>query len=184
MSDIAKIGLYHNLFQGCLVIFLVCAGIAVVLFFVLDIRKVIGYLTGRTAKRQIEKLEEDNASSGRLRKKNHSSMQKVDKKMQQDMGVRGSVTPGARKVENVVQQASGESVLQTEREIQETALLNNGETETSLLESGNTEQMEEYSPKQGREEPNATSLLRDEKIQKRTFRIEREIMLIHAEEVI
>lgn len=129
MSDIDRIGLYHNLFLGCLVIFLICLAVAVVLFFVLDIKKVIGYLSGRTAKRQIEKLEEINESSGRLRKKNHSSMQKVDKKMNTE---RISAQPG------------------------------------DSLESG----MEQ------------TALLKNVDRAVRTFRIEREIIFIHTEEVI
>lgn len=59
MNDISgRIGLYHNLFLNCLVLALICLVLAVVLFFVLDIRSTLGYLTGRRAKKKIEELEE------------------------------------------------------------------------------------------------------------------------------
>lgn len=172
MNDISKIDLYHNLFLGCLIVFFICAAIAAVLFFVLEIRKVIGYLTGRTAKRQIERLETENDLSGQMRKKNHSSMQKVDKKMQREMGVKGTALPGARKVENAVQAA------------QETELPVCGEKETSLLESGSTEKIEMYSNVPEKSTLEETILLQKSDARNRTFRIEREIMLIHTEEVI
>ncbi|MCD8217411.1 MAG: hypothetical protein LUD01_05105 [Clostridiales bacterium] len=136
-----RITLYGNLFLTCLA---VCIGLAVlagVLFFVLDIRSVFGYLTGRMAKRQIQQMEEEIAQSGRLFRKTRSTMQYVDEHLKEDMGISGAAVPGARKVENLIRSASlllrdGEqaaSLLQGEE--QETFLLQGEEQETLLLRS-------------------------------------------------
>ncbi|MCD8046373.1 MAG: hypothetical protein LUE90_07055 [Clostridiales bacterium] len=55
-----NITLYHNLFLGCLIACIVLAALAVLLFFVLDIRSVAGYLTGRSRRARIRKMEEEN----------------------------------------------------------------------------------------------------------------------------
>ncbi len=54
---IQKITLYHNLFQGCLILALICLVIAVVLFFLLDIKEVIGYLSGRQRRKKVKEME-------------------------------------------------------------------------------------------------------------------------------
>lgn len=51
MGNIELYELYHNLFLGCLIACIVHAAIAVFIFFALDIRGVIGFLSGRTAKK-------------------------------------------------------------------------------------------------------------------------------------
>lgn len=64
-EDITKrIELYHNLFLACLVLFLICLVVAAALFFILDIADVVGYLTGRRARRQIQKTERENEADG------------------------------------------------------------------------------------------------------------------------
>ena len=76
MNDIGiKIELYHNLFQGSLMLALFFFGMAVILFFMLDIRATLGYLTGSYAKKRIRELEEATAASGRLMKKQRTNMQ-------------------------------------------------------------------------------------------------------------
>ena len=58
MNDVGgTISLYHNLFLICLISAIVCLIVAVALFFVLDIRAVIGYLTGRHNKKEVAFLE-------------------------------------------------------------------------------------------------------------------------------
>ena len=76
MNDIGtKISLYHDLFQASLVLALTFLVIAVALFFLLDIRSTLGYLTGRHAKKMIKELEAATAVSGRLMKKQRTNMQ-------------------------------------------------------------------------------------------------------------
>lgn len=66
-EDITKsIALYHNLFLACLVLFLICLGVAAALFFILDIADVVGYLTGRKARKQIQKTERANEAGRSL----------------------------------------------------------------------------------------------------------------------
>lgn len=182
MEDIAgKIQLYHNIFTVCLVLSLVCLVLAVALFFVLDIRSVLGYLTGRQRRRKVKEMEAANAVSGRLMRE-QSSMQHVAQEMKEEMGVRQIQTPGARKVEKVVeelpvsevqQEKQQEAPVQEKRqpspaELQEMRRTEPvRETETTLLkEDGSTEVLYESTAPQG------------------TFTIEREIILIHTEEVI
>lgn len=178
MEDIAgKIQLYHNIFTVCLVLSLVCLVLAVALFFVLDIRSVLGYLTGRQRRRKVKEMEAANAVSGRLMRE-QSSMQHVAQEMKEEMGVRQIQTPGARKVEKVVEElpvseVPKEAPVQEKQqpspaapqEMQRTEPVR--ETETTLLkEDGSTEVLYESTAPQG------------------TFTIEREIILIHTEEVI
>lgn len=106
MNDIGgKISLYHNLFQICLILALVFLVLALVLFFVLDIRSIIGFLTGRRAKKGIKALETATALSGRLMPKERNNMQYVAQEMKDDMGVRQKARPGIRKVEHAVEVA-------------------------------------------------------------------------------
>ena len=87
MNDvIQQINLYNNLFKVCLALALIFLVVAITVFFMLDIRSTIGYLTGRRAKKQIKELEAANAQSGRLMSKGRS-MQYVDQKMKSDMGL-------------------------------------------------------------------------------------------------
>ncbi len=59
MNDLSeKISLYQNLFQICLILSMICLLIAVTVFFVLDIKSTIGYLTGRQTKKGIKELQE------------------------------------------------------------------------------------------------------------------------------
>ncbi len=191
MADVtAKIELYHRLFLVCLGLAILCLVLAIVLFFVLDIRTVLGYLTGRSAKKKIRELEADNAKSGRLSARERTSMQYVAQDMKTDMGVRQPASPGARKVENAVEQAQPQrqgyvpppqtapepepqtDLLYSVQEEQETSLLQGtGEQETSLLQ-------EEQNPDA------ATEVLKNSETVSGKFILERELILIHTEEVI
>ncbi|MCD8195645.1 MAG: hypothetical protein LUE24_00490 [Lachnospiraceae bacterium] len=200
MADVtARIELYHRLFLVCLGLAILCLVLAIVLFFVLDIRTVLGYLTGRSAKKKIRELEADNAKSGRLSARERTSMQYVAQDMKTDMGVRQPAAPGARKVENAVEQAQPRQpeytpqpqrqeyappprtapepepqtdLLYSVQEEQATSLLQGaGEQETSLLQ-------EELNPDA------ATEVLKNSATVSGKFILERELILIHTEEVI
>lgn len=64
MGDITgKIELFHNLFTVCLILAVLCLTVAVLLLFVLDIKNVIGYLTGYKAKKRIRELASDKTAA-------------------------------------------------------------------------------------------------------------------------
>lgn len=193
MDEIAqKIELYHNLFLGCLALCILCFLIAIVLFFVLDISSVLGYLTGRRAKKQIHELEEANAASGRLMARERSNMQYVAPEMKQDMGVRSSVTPGARKVEHVIEESRKDVDAQPVSGAEETSLLMEavGSQETTLLKQQEEEsqttvlQENDGNPEKQVVNDGPTAVLQEAAGKLGVFKIEREIILIHAEEVI
>lgn len=67
MNDISgKISFYHNLFLVCLIIALICLTLATMMFFLLDIRSALGYLSGHHAKKEIKELEVRTVRRGRF----------------------------------------------------------------------------------------------------------------------
>lgn len=57
-----RIAAYHNLFTGCMAAVLFFLILAAVLFFLLNIRNVLGYLTGSSRKKKIKELEKASAA--------------------------------------------------------------------------------------------------------------------------
>lgn len=212
MNDvIQQINLYNNLFKVCLVLSLVFLVVAVTIFFMLDIKSTIGYLTGRKAKKQIKELEAANAENGRLMSKG-KSMQYVDQKMKSDMGVRQAATLGIRKVEHavehvvepaeqqvtaqqqMVQQSTTKKFLgkrKNESESQDSGILTTSDTDTTQLlydnpnggwDMNNTTVL---SGEMNTSYINSSTAILEEKVsQMGHFMIIRELMLIHTEEVI
>lgn len=178
MNDIGeRIGLYHNLFLICLVLALLCLVLAVAVFFILDIRSTLGYLTGRRAKKKIKELEAATAVSGRLMPKERTNMQYVAQEMKDDMGVRQRAKPGIRKVEHAVEAADHvtadlpkpEGTPSPEPAAKETALLR----ENAVEEAVDTMNAKD-----------STAVLEAGARTRGKFLIVRELMLIHTEEVI
>ncbi len=184
-----RIALYHHLFLGCLIAAVICLVIAVTVFFLLDIREVIGYLSGSQRRKKVREMESASAQSGRLLKE-RSSMSYVAREMKQDMGVRQPAMPGARKVEHVVEEAPTAPMQeipaappQTMEAETPTDILKepSGEMETSLLKTETAEPQERPSAEE--REDGSTEVLGEAETRKGMFRIEREILLIHTEEV-
>lgn len=68
MQEMEKIiSLYHTGFLVCFVLFIVFLLTTVLMFLKFDIQNVIDLRTGRGAKRTIQKMEEINAKTGKLR---------------------------------------------------------------------------------------------------------------------
>lgn len=139
-----RLTLFHNLYLGCLIGMFICLVIAVILFFRLDIRNVIAFLTGHEAKREIRNIEQSS--------KVKNQKEAVPEKSEYE-------TPSGniafRKVEGIA-----------------------GITITKRLEDG-TEQTTEILPVMSSDEK--TTLLKQELPD---FHIEREILMIHTEEII
>lgn len=176
MSNIGeKIQLFHNLFLIFLVLALLCLVIAVVVFFILDIRSVLGYLTGRRAKKKIKELEEATSVSGRLMPRERSNMLYVAQKMKDDMGVPQKAKPGMRKVVHAVENA----VPTTEKmEIPVIHQPSSIPQSTDVLNEGAVNNAAEMVAGE------LTAMLEAGKTEKGKFLIVRELMLIHTEEVI
>ena len=137
MEDVAsKIQTYQVLFWICLGMAVLCAAVAIALFFLLKIHEVFGFLTGRKAKRQILAMEVSNAGSGRLMSRERSNMHQMAQGIKEELGVIDVVSPGARVVEHAVKSEASQEL---EKEEQNTSLLNNGQfgnENTSLLGGG------------------------------------------------
>jgi hypothetical protein len=210
MEDAAsKIQTYQTLFWICLALAVLCAVIAVTLFFVLKIHEVFGYLTGRKAKRQILALEESSAGSGRLMSREKSNMHQMAQGIKEDMGVIDKASPGARVVENAVQTEIRQEVGQGS---ENTSLLGGGQaasvvfsetvnasgsmtpapisgmmTDSVIPSQGQASmELDIISPTSSDAEPNygETAMLNNENTKVGTFVIEKEIILLHAETVI
>ena len=68
---ISRITLYHNLYLACIGATVVFLCISIVLFIRLNIKEVIGFLTGSQAKREIQRLETEGVAK-RIKEKNIS----------------------------------------------------------------------------------------------------------------
>ena len=185
MNDISgKISLYHNLFLGCLILAIICLIIAVAMFFVLDIRSIFGYLTGRRAKKKIKELEAATALSGRLMPRERTNMQYVAQEMKDDMGVRQKARPGIRKVEHAVEAALPKAEEMPVSQNQSETPVEQG---TALLQEQGTEVLQENTVGQGDvylSNDDSTGMLGTEAVAMGKFTIVRELMFIHTEEVI
>lgn len=53
----SQISMYHTIFMICIVLFVLFLLVDIFLFIKLDIRKVIGFLTGKTARKTIEEMK-------------------------------------------------------------------------------------------------------------------------------
>lgn len=164
-----RIALYHNLFVGCLAAALLCLILAAVLFFILDIKAVLGYLTGRQRRKKVKEMEAANAVSGRLMRE-RSSMQHVAREMKEEMGVRQASMPGARRVERAVETQPAAEIPAAVHEEKD---VSPAEEETALLSSDTQPAAD-----------GTTEVLTGDERENGVFRIERELILIHTEEVI
>lgn len=179
MNDVGgTISLYHNLFSICLISAILCLIVAVVLFFVLDIRAAVGYLTGRRAKKGIKELEAITALSGRLLPKERTNMQYVAQEMKDDMGVRQKAKPGIRKVENAVE-AAAQPIMQIPQEAVTPQASYPVEQETDVLSENSVPYTARMTD--GNE---STAVLNTATGTNGRFVVIRELMMIHTEEVI
>ena len=187
MNDISEkiISLYHNLFLVCLILALVFFALAVILFFVLDIRTVWALKSGRHRKKAIKKLEESTALSGRLKQKERTNMQYVAQEMKDDMGVRQKARPGIRKVEHAVEAAAPITAEmpapQTTSEVptsEDTAVLSNDSGTEVLQENMMVQSVTEIA------EDVSTGAMKNGDVVVGKFVIVKDLMMIHTEEVI
>lgn len=163
----SQISMYHTIFMICIVLFVLFLLVDIFLFIKLDIRKVIGFLTGKTARKTIEEMERPEAlgESARLsgkvsgtKKKKKAKDSKNKRKGMDIMTPSGQIKlPGS----DEVMQSTGSDI---------TDVLHGSEPTDPIAE----------------ETSSATDILeeRQKPSHKGYFKIVKEIMLTHTDEVI
>lgn len=146
-----KIELYTYLCYGSFALSVLFLIAAVICFFLFDIRSVFGYLTGRSAKKEIKALEKESAVSGKLVRKSVvlKEYRKQGEHTQKSKEIRERDTLRVRKIDET-------TALNLNKQKQDV---------TDSLEMDTTE----------KEETPETPV---------TFVVEREVILIHTDEVI
>ena len=95
MENIAgRIDLFHNIYLACLGAMILCLLIAIILFFKLNIVGVIGFFTGKQAKKEISKIQD-------LGLEKKSGKVKVTPEIKKEMEVHKSNEVTIRKVEDL-----------------------------------------------------------------------------------
>ena len=161
---------YRYIFIGALVLSLLCLAIAILLFFVLRIPKVVGDLTGYSAKKAIEKLRTQSAEDDKNGNKSDSSKRNRET-------LTDKITPSGHLIKNSAASIDGGGMettkISTDRlenealQSYETSLLDNGgSAETTILDSFDNSE--------------TTVLTQNNEV----FTIEREILFIHSNEII
>lgn len=95
MENIAgRIDLFHNIYLVCLGAMALCLLIAIVLFFKLNIVGVIGFFTGKQAKKEISKIQDSgfDKKSGKV---------KVTPEIKKELGLHKTNEVTIRKVEDI-----------------------------------------------------------------------------------
>lgn len=162
----SQISMYHTIFMICIVLFVLFLLVDIFLFIKLDIRKVIGFLTGKTARKTTEEMKaggfgESARLSGKVsgtKKKKKAKDSKNKRKGMDIMTPSGQIKlPGS----DEVMQSTGSDI---------TDVLHGSEPTDPIAE----------------ETSSATDILeeRQKPSHKGYFKIVKEIMLTHTDEVI
>jgi len=151
-----RIELYHLLFLICLIGMFLFLLVSVILFIRLDMKNVILYFTGTKAQKEIQELERNSAKSGKIGNRAKESLQYLNPGIQEELGLYKVNGAEIRKVEGIA-----------------------GITITKKLEDGSEESTELLVNQLDGVEK--TTLLQQRDI---TFVVEREILLIHTDEMI
>lgn len=162
--------IYRNIFMIALILSIVLAAVSVILFFSLRIPKVIGDLSGKTAKKAISRIREENEKTGDKAYK--SSRVNIERgKLTDKISLSGRITPNdmtsglamaTEKIDTQILEAMSEGS-------SETTVLNEYSAETAVLNSGMS---------------NETTLLSPNLKTENIFVVEYDITYIHTNEVI
>lgn len=196
------ISIYHTLFLVFLVLGLLLLVVSVVLFFRFDIRRIFDMKTGRAQKRTIQKMEEINAQTGKLRQ---DMVANTPPKLKGEERITYPVTasnptapnpavqkPGQAQTGNISNPGYASSTERARTEplggdaYQETSLLGTDTNETTVLSSGGNETTLLS------ENNNETTVLSQKQMQEQRpkvqlpgmFKIEKEILWIHTQEIL
>lgn len=203
------INIYHTAFIIFLVLTILFLSLSIFLFFKLNIREIYDMRTGRGARRKIQEMEEINERTGKLRdevvQKNYDEpeydimpqsksepLQEIKHKVTYQDGGRAAASVDRSPVvegvsgmedtsllndESATTLLSDESATTLLSDDSQTPLLS-GESETAVLGNHELTETEESSQLE-------SGLVSEEKEEKvGTFNIEKEIMLIHTDEIL
>lgn len=136
----STINLLHTLFVVCLVFCCIFFVVSIIFFFVFDIRNIFNVLTGRSVKKTVKEMNEQNERTGQLRrtsmypvqskqlKKEHKRIQGNTKDFVKDSAQTDPLTAAPITTEPGYQQGANE-----------TEALQSGSTETTVLQGQNNE---------------------------------------------
>lgn len=162
------IKIYHTAFIVFLILTILFLVVSVVLFFRFNIRGIFDMRTGRGARKTIQKMQEINAQTGKLRQ---------DVVTHTPVNLQGAERISAPPTEKRIKEAQETEALSNQGS-QETALLSNqGSQETTLLHDYNETTV--LSSELTKETPQPES-----KKLPGAFKIEKEIIWIHTEEML
>ncbi|MCB6415392.1 hypothetical protein LI221_10010 [Faecalimonas umbilicata] len=175
------INLYHTAFLVFLILTIVFFVISIALFILFDIRGIFDMKSGRGAKKAIQKMQELNDQTGKLRQDvvantpvsldagNRIASPPTEKRSDAPAASVGSAAvanTGAQQTE-LLDEGSRETTILADQGLQATALLHH-DNETTVLSSV---QMQETAQPEAKKLPGA-------------FKIEKEILWIHTEEML
>lgn len=173
------IQIYHTASFISLILGILLLALSLLLFFKFDILKIFDMKTGRGAKRTIQRMEEMNALTGKLR--DDPSVGFTASSGNADSRITYPVTSPNPKIQEEAR-LRGQTLIAQAPQAEATASPSSeqGSEDTSILyESPETTLLYE--------EPGTTVLSIKDKLSEeksRVFRIEKEIMLIHTQEVV
>lgn len=178
--DTSVINVLNTLFWVCLAGAILFFVIAAVLFFVFDIRTIFNIKTGRAQAKTVKEMQAANESTGRLRVAGKTQTTKLTKEQKAEPRVPAVVPPEA----GTKNQYYNSSANETDILEKETEVLHQGEDETSLL-----------SPEQPNNNYSETTLLSDinnnsyehvvdENEARVGFRVIKNIVFVHTNEII
>ncbi|MDD2980446.1 MAG: hypothetical protein PHN80_10780 [Hespellia sp.] len=156
------INIYHTAFIVSLILFIVFLAVTIFLFFFFDIRKIFDIRTGRGAKRKIQKMEEINAQTGKLRQDMVGQTPSV---LSPEERITYPVTSKIP-IDEINQQLNTEAASKTEDVNPGKGLDVNGIQETTILQQSQNQDKQEQIELPG------------------LFQINKSTMWIHTEEVI
>ncbi len=170
------IKIYHTGYLVCLILAILFLALSVFLFFKFDIRKIIDIKTGRGAKRSIQKMEEINARTGKLRQdmvaNTPSILKPEDRVAYPKTEPNLQVHAQAKDTKHTITPAASPVPTKDAMPLPETSVLNEF-PETSLLYHDPGTTVLSQNPLGGKE-----------KVFPGNFKIEKEIMLLDTKEVL
>lgn len=172
------ISIYHTAFLVFLILTIIFLLVSVILFFKFNIRGIFDLKTGRGAKKAIQKMEEINAQTGKLRQE---VVTNTPVRLTPEERIASPPTEkrtGNQKMEPPTDQGSQETELLSGQGSQETELLSNQEAQKTMF-------VKDY---------NETTVLSQDQLEETpqpekinlpgAFKIEKEIMWVHTEEML
>lgn len=179
---------YRYIFIGAAILCAVMLIVTIILFFALNIRKVFGDLTGKNAKKAIEKIREENENSGDKKHKS-STVNRQRGKITDKIDERGNTVPrkpdintGVITTKIATQNLVPETDVLVEEPDNNTTVLNEADMNTTVLNESDMNTTVLSQPEMAGE--GETAVLSENVASADIFEVEYDITYIHSDEVI